>query len=87
MLIAAPTVLTLPGRSSNGLEDVPELQRQRLPVFRNPGVLPCPPSELPRDHYIGLLIPRAESMREARGAEVLRLHELTGLSLEMLLRG
>ncbi len=30
---------------------------------------------------------RAGSMREARGAEVLRVHELTGLSPEMLLRG
>jgi hypothetical protein len=30
---------------------------------------------------------RAGSMREARGAEVLRVHELTGLPLEMLLRG
>jgi predicted site-specific integrase-resolvase len=27
---------------------------------------------------------RAGSMREARGAEVLRVHELTGLPLEML---
>jgi hypothetical protein len=30
---------------------------------------------------------RAGSMRGARGAEVLRVHELTGLPLEMLLRG
>jgi transposase-like protein len=30
---------------------------------------------------------RAGSMREARGAEVLRVYELTGLPLEMLLRG
>jgi transposase-like protein len=30
---------------------------------------------------------RAGSMREARGAEVLRVHELTGLPLEMLLKG
>ena len=30
---------------------------------------------------------RAGSMREARGAKVLRVHELTGLPLEMLLRG
>jgi hypothetical protein len=30
---------------------------------------------------------RAGSMCEARGAEVLRVHELTGLPLEMLLRG
>jgi transcriptional regulator of acetoin/glycerol metabolism len=30
---------------------------------------------------------RAGSMRDARGAEVLRVHELTGLPAEMLLRG
>ncbi len=30
---------------------------------------------------------RAGSMRHARGAEVLRVHELTGLPLEMLLKG
>jgi hypothetical protein len=30
---------------------------------------------------------RAGSMRRARGAEVLRVFELTGLPLEMLLRG
>jgi hypothetical protein len=30
---------------------------------------------------------RAGSMRGARGTEVLRVHELTGLPLEMLLRG
>jgi len=30
---------------------------------------------------------RAGSMRQARGAEVLRVHELTGLPLEMLLKG
>ena len=30
---------------------------------------------------------RAGSMREARGAEVLRVQELTGFPLEMLLRG
>jgi transposase-like protein len=30
---------------------------------------------------------RAGNMRQARGAEVLRVHELTGLPLEMLLRG
>ena len=30
---------------------------------------------------------RAGSMRGARGAELLRVHELTGLPLEMLLRG
>ena len=30
---------------------------------------------------------RAGNMREARGAEVLRMHELTGLPVELLLRG
>jgi hypothetical protein len=30
---------------------------------------------------------RAGNMRQARGAEVLRVHELTGLPLEILLRG
>jgi len=30
---------------------------------------------------------RAGNLRQARGAEVLRVHELTGLPLEMLLRG
>jgi hypothetical protein len=30
---------------------------------------------------------RAGNMRQARGAELLRVHELTGLPLEMLLRG
>jgi hypothetical protein len=30
---------------------------------------------------------RAGTMCEARGAEVLRVHELTGLPLEMLLKG
>jgi hypothetical protein len=30
---------------------------------------------------------RAGNMRQARGAEVLRVHELTGLPMEMLLRG
>jgi hypothetical protein len=30
---------------------------------------------------------RAGSMRQARGAQVLRVHELTGLPLEMLLKG
>jgi transposase-like protein len=30
---------------------------------------------------------RAGNMAQARGTEVLRVHELTGLSLEMLLRG
>src|SRR5262245_50397739 len=30
---------------------------------------------------------RARNMRQARGAELLRVHELTGLPLEMLVRG
>jgi hypothetical protein len=30
---------------------------------------------------------RAGNMREARGAEVLRMHELTGLPVELLIRG
>lgn len=30
---------------------------------------------------------RVGHMREARGADVLRVHELTGLPLEMLLKG
>ena len=33
------------------------------------------------------ILAAGRSMREARGAEVLRVHELTGLPLEMLLRG
>lgn len=30
---------------------------------------------------------RAGNMRQARGVQILRVHELTGLPMEMLLRG
>jgi hypothetical protein len=52
------------------------------------------PGEVPRAaRIIGVSEPtlyrwrRVGNMRDARGAEVLRLHELTGLPVELLLRG